>query len=105
MEQNYNNTDEVILNKGSILTTKELYQKIKETQTLEIFKIALAFLISTFAIRILDNLILKNYENNKILYSIILILTLFITINIAITLLTNIKINNDKDELLKKLTN
>ncbi len=101
---NSNNTDEIVLNKGSILTTRELYKKTKEIQSLEILKIALGFLISTFIIRILDNLLLNNFQNNKILYSILLILILFIVINLSISLFTNIKINNDKEELLKKLT-
>ena len=96
-----NDNNDIILNKEKIITTDKIYNKIKEIQTLELVKGALSFLLATLVIRILDNLIFSHFNDNKILQTSILLIILISIVYISITIFTNIKVEQDKNILLK----
>ncbi len=94
----------IIINKADIMTTNKLYDSVYYNQLLEINRLAFAFLISSFFLRIIDHAILNQFKENNTLYIIILIVVLVALMLIAVKIFTFIKISNEKDELMKKLT-
>ncbi len=94
----------IIINKADIMTTNKLYDSVYYNQLLEINRLAFAFLISSFFLRIIDHVILNQFKENNTLYIIILIVVLIALMLIAVKIFTFIKISNEKDELMKKLT-
>ncbi len=94
---------DIISNKSTILTTNEIYKNIYLNQFLEIAKIASAFIVYQLVIRILDNAIFDHFKHKKILYIIILIVFLICITLVAVKLFTYMKINSEKDELVKQI--
>ncbi len=102
MSSNYQ--DYIIVNKPTATTSKELYLNTYSKQSLEILKLAVGFLLSQLLLKLLNESIFDNYKENKIV-QIILIITFVISIYLVGTeLFTYIKIQNDKEILLKELT-
>lgn len=95
--------NDVLANKIRLVTSQEIYNKIYTNQLLEIFKLAISFLLTTLFVRLIDNSLLNYYKNNKYLYSILLICLLISVILIAGSIFTYIKISNEKSEFLDKL--
>jgi len=96
-------SNNVIIDGSSLFTTEKLYNNVYYNQLLEIMKIALAFLISTIIVRVFDISIFNYFQNNKLLYFVLLIIMLISIILIGTKLFTYVKVTNDKDDLLKKL--
>lgn len=94
---------QVLANKIKLVTSQEIYNKIYTTQLLEIFKLAISFLLTTLFVRLIDNSILDYYKKNRYLYSILLICLLISVILIASSIFTYLKISNDKNDFLEKL--
>lgn len=94
--------DFVIYNKTKSLTTDELYNVVYQNQFLEILKLAIGFAVSKLFIDLIDSILLNNYKNNKFLYSFLLVLIIVSFILLGSELFTYLKIENDKDTLLKQ---
>ncbi len=99
-----NEESDIIINKAEIMTTDKLYDSVYFSQLLEVNRLAFAFLISQLFLRIIDHSILEQFKNNNKLYLIILVVLLIALMLIAVKVFTFIKISNEKDELMKKLT-
>ena len=97
------NESDIVIDNSQIFTTKKLYNTTYYNQLLEIMKVALSFIIASFALRIFDIIIFNYFEKNKTLYLFLLIVILGSIIIIGTKLFTYLKITNDKDDLLKKL--
>ncbi len=96
--------DYIIINKPTATTTKELYTNTYSKQSLEILKLTVGFLLSQLILKVLNEGIFNFFTDNKVIL-IILILTFGISIYLVGTeLFTYIKIQSDKEQLLKELT-
>jgi hypothetical protein len=95
---------DIIINKAEIMTTDKLYNSVYYNQLLEVNRLAFAFLISQLFLRIIDHTLLEQFKSNNYLYLSILIVLLIALMLIAVKVFTFIKISNEKDELMKKLT-
>jgi hypothetical protein len=97
-------SNNALANKLKTVTTSEIYNNIKSTQSLEIFKIATSFIISAWLVKLLDDIIFDYYKKHIFLYFILLIVFLIAIIIISTNAFTYVKIINDKDDFLKKIT-
>jgi hypothetical protein len=102
INKDYNN--EVIANKKQFITTREIYDNIYTNQLLEVFKVATSFSLSWLLLRLIDNILLDHYKNDKLLYSIILIVCIISLTLIAGKTFTYLKITNDKNKFLQQVT-
>jgi len=98
-----NNNKFIFHNTTSSRTPQEIYKKIRYNQALEIFKIALGFLIARLVFDLLDTSILTKFRENKILYIIVLIILMSSVMYIAVDIFTYLKVENEKDEILQSL--
>ncbi len=94
--------DYIILNKPTATTTKELYINTYSKQSLEILKLTVGFLLSQLLLKILNEGIFNSFKDKFIL--ILMVITFTVAIYLTGTeLFTYIKIQNDKEQLLKDL--
>ena len=100
---NLKNNDEVIANKKQFVTTREVYNNVYTNQLLEIFKLATSFILSYLFLYLLENVLLDSYKNNKIMYSIILIICIIAFILITVRTFTYLKIKNDNNTFLQQV--
>ncbi len=98
------NKENIVIDISDILTTSKLYNNVYYSQLLEINRLAFGFLISSFFLKILEHSILDQFKDNNVMYVSILIVLTVAIMYIAVKVFTYIKISNEKDELLKKLT-
>lgn len=89
--QELNLTGPVIINSSSNVTTDVLYNKIKQTQLLEILKISTSWVIGGLGV-----LFLNEFMTFLIIF--------FSVIYIGSYVFTYIKVINEKDEIIDKLT-
>ena len=94
---------EVLANKARFVTSEEIYNTIYTNQLLEVFKLAISFLLSTLLVKLLDNALFDYYKKNRYLYSILLITLLIAVVLLAGGVFTYLKIINEKNEFLNKL--
>jgi hypothetical protein len=95
---------EVLLNKSRFTTSEEVYNSIYTNQLLEVFKIAISFLISSLLVKLLDNSIFVYYKKNYVLSAILACALLIAVILLAGGVFTYLKISNEKNDFLNKLT-
>lgn len=103
INKDYNN--DVIANKKQFITTREIYNNIYTTQLLEVIKVSTSFLMSMLLLKLIDNTLLDYYKNNKLMYSIILIVCIISLILIAGRTFTYLQITNDKTDFLQQVIN
>ncbi len=96
--------DYIIVNKQTVTTSKDLYTNIYSKQSLEILKLAVGFLLSQLIIKLLNEGIIDNFKDNKLIQIILIITFIFSIYLVGVELFTYIKIQNDKEQLLKELT-
>jgi len=101
INKDYNN--DVIANTKQVVTTREIYNNIYTNQLLEVIKISTSFLLSELLVNLIDNILLDYYKNNKLMYSIILIVCIISLILIAGRTFTYLKITNDKSDFLQQV--
>lgn len=94
---------EVIANKPKLITSAEIYNRIYSNQLLEIFKLSVSFLISKILYILLQKVLLNYYEQNTILYIILLIALLVFVVLLTVGVSTYLKIINEKNEFLNKI--
>lgn len=94
----------IIVNKNTIITTQQVYENVYYTQLLEIMKLSLAFLTSQFAFRLMDLIIIQEFKDEKRFYIPLLFVLLIAIVMIGVKIFTYVKIANDKDEFIKRLT-
>jgi hypothetical protein len=97
-------SNDVIANKKQFVTTREIYNNIYTTQLLELFKVATSFALSMLLLKLIDNILLDQYKNDKSMYSIILIVCIISLVLIAGKTFTYLKITNDKNNFLQQVT-
>ncbi len=98
------NKENIVIDISDILTTSKLYNNVYYRQLLEINRLAFGFLISSLFLKIVEHTILDQFKDNNVMYVSILIVLTVAIMYIAVKVFTYIKISNEKDELLKKLT-
>jgi hypothetical protein len=96
--------DYIIINKPTATTTKELYSNTYSKQSLEILKLTVGFLLSQLLLKILNEAVFDNFYNNKVLLVILIIVFAVSIYLVGTELFTYIKIQNDKEQLLKDLS-
>jgi hypothetical protein len=96
--------DYIIINKPTATTTKELYSNTYSKQSLEILKLTVGFLLSQLLLKILNEAVFDNFYNNKVLLVILIIVYAVSIYLVGTELYTYIKIQSDKEQLLKDLS-
>jgi hypothetical protein len=96
--------DYIIINKPTATTTKELYSNTYSKQSLEILKLTVGFLLSQLLLKILNEAVFDNFYNNKVLLVILIIVFAVSIYLVGTELFTYIKIQSDKEQLLKDLS-
>lgn len=98
------NKDFIILNKATATTTKEIYDNNYLKQSLEILKLLTSFILASLMVKIIETSILDFYKDNKIIQVILMIVLSIAIYLISVELFTFIKIESDKETILKELS-
>lgn len=104
MNYELNLNEPVVINSSSNITTEVVYNKTKQTQLIEILKISASWVIGGLGILFFNDFIFSDIKKNKILYIITFLIIFLSVIYVASYVFTYLKVINDKDDVIDKLT-
>jgi len=98
------NSDYVVYNDKNVITPVYLYNKMYDSQFLELLKLAVAFLISHLLYDFINVTMLNELKQYKFLCGLLMIIIIVICLYAGADLFTYLKIQNEKTDVIKQYT-